>query len=835
MLLKTWHIFRGVFSLAGMTLCVLILILEIKGLPENLILGIRQELDSKDLHYSIDEVHMGPISGIKINNITIEDPSQEIDIYQAEKIQILFNLVDLSQGLFTPESLEVRNANFNVNLKLSDEEEYLKVHNANLNAKIIDAKNIKINYFECSTDHLNLNIQGELVNLSNTQNKDPQTPARLPNATDLNKLIPSHIKEAIININDVANTLNLTDKTSVNINFFYDGHNSVNNTATIDFSLPEFLYLGNLITSTKFSLKLKKGIISVPQFEINADNNESLSGYFEYELESKKLNANLKGQFFPFKYLKIFAPQLIQHIDFIAFTETPPQLNLFISTPDISDYKKWELHGDIKASNFKVQGLYVDLVEGPIQFKNLNFQTETLKLSGPQINGKVQVRYDFTNNKVSLYADAAGDPRHISHFIFNKNGRQNYLNVWERFSWGRTAIPTWSGYFDYRYDPISDEDLMTFDGEFKADGASINGVNTQKLAAKVYMQFPEQILVHNIQLDTTDTHARGNLGFKNVTTDCTIDYQFYSTLSIPQTLRVANGDWKGLLNTLNLPNNSYARITGHLNLSDALNARSEAYIELPEFSFNELKLESPRITFNMRDKKIMIASRRAKFYSGDMHFVYQDNLKLNQQALKINATNVDLAGLISELQKDSLNTAAGRVNFGADVNLKSQNGEIQSILGEGFVHIYDGLFLEIPFLSTFFNRLESILPFVSAAKVKEMSAELKFFDQQVNIDNFFSDGKLIALSGKGWFDWRQTMYFFNINTHYLKDILTLPKPLNVDILKTLFSPLSVLVQAEVRGDRNGYEWTINSMDNFKKSINRTPSRFMNIFKSKEER
>ncbi len=81
MLLKTWHIFRGVFSLAGMTLCVLILILEIKGLPENLILGIRQELDSKDLHYSIDEVHMGPISGIKINNITVEDPSQEIDMH----------------------------------------------------------------------------------------------------------------------------------------------------------------------------------------------------------------------------------------------------------------------------------------------------------------------------------------------------------------------------------------------------------------------------------------------------------------------------------------------------------------------------------------------------------------------------------------------------------------------------------------------------------------------------------------------------------------------------------------------------------------------------------
>ncbi|EDM25173.1 hypothetical protein LNTAR_24646 [Lentisphaera araneosa HTCC2155] len=834
MLLKTWHIFRGVFSLAGMTLCILILILEIKGLPKNLILGLRQELDSPHLNFSIDEVHVGPISGIKINNISVKDDSQEKAIYQAEKIQVSFNLADLSQGLFTPESLQVRNANFNLKLKHGNEEEYLLVNQVNLNAKLLDHKTLKINYFECNTQNLNLQIQGELTNWVQTEKKD-EASTKLLSATELNKLIPDHIKEAIINVNDVAQLLNITEKTSVKINFFVDVLQPEKSTAQIDLSLPEFLYLGSLVKSTKIRLQLKKDALTIPQFEINADNNETLSGHIEYELKSKKLSAQLKGQVFPFKYLKIFAPKLIKHVDFVKFNETPPSFNLYINNPNIDDYKQWEAQGTIKASNFQVQGLYVDLVEGPIKFKNLNFQSETLKLAGPQINGKVQVRYNFLNSKVSLYADASGDPRHISHFIFSDSGRRNYLNVWERFSWGRTAIPTWSGYFDYRYDPIRNEDLMTFDGEFKADGASINGVNTQKLSAKVYMQFPEQILVHNIQVDTTDTHARGHLGFKNVTNDCTIDYQFYSTISIPQTLRIANGEWKGLLDSLGLPNNSYARLTGHLNLDEALNARSEAYIELPEFTFNNLKIESPKITFNMRDKKIMIASRKADFYSGNMHFVYQDNLELNQQALKINATNIDLAGLISELQKDSLTTAAGRVNFGADIALKSKNGEIQSILGEGFVHIYDGLFLEIPFLSTFFNRLESILPFVSAAKVKEMSAQLKFFDQQVNIENFFSDGKLIALSGEGWFDWRQTMYLFNINTHYLKGILTLPKPLNVDILKGLFSPLSVLVKAEVRGDKNGYEWTINSMDNFKKSINGTPSRFFNIFKSDDER
>ena len=237
----------------------------------------------------------------------------------------------------------------------------------------------------------------------------------------------------------------------------------------------------------------------------------------------------------------------------------------------------------------------------------------------------------------------------------------------------------------------------------------------------------------------------------------------------------------------------------------------------------------------MRDKKIIVASRKAKLYSGDLAFTYQENLNSNHQALKINAQSVDLAGVISELQKDALNTAAGRVNFGADLAFKSRNGQIQSLLGEGFLNIHDGLFLEIPFLSTFFNRLETILPFVSAAQVKEVSAQLKFFDQQVNVDNFFSDRKLIALSGKGWYDWGQTMYMFNINTHYLKDILRLPKPINVDILKTLFSPLSVLVKAEVKGNKDGYEWEINSMDNFKNSIKKGPSSIFNLFKGKEER
>ncbi|WDE96030.1 hypothetical protein PQO03_09920 [Lentisphaera profundi] len=835
MLLKIWHIFRGIFSLTGMTLCVLILILEIKGLPENIILGLRQRLDTSQLKYTIEKVHLGPISGLKVHKLSIQDHKQNEVLYQADEIQVSFDLSDLSQGTFTPESLVIQNANFNINLKNKSQEEYLKLNNMNLNAKFVNSSNIQIKSFKCNTKNLKLTLQGDLANLK-SKKKDSKDPTiSLPSAQELNELIPEHIKEAIININDVADLLNITDKTDVNIHFYYDSLTPKMSTAQIDFSLPEFLYLGNLIKSTKVSLELKKNIITITQFEIKADEKELISGQLEYSLKDKTLNGQLTGQLFPLKYLKLFAPNTLPHIDFLKFTDTPPHIDIFFNSNNVTDPKSWDIKGDLRASNFKVQGLYVDLIEGPIKFKNLNFQSDTLKFSGPQINGKVQVRFDFTNNKVSLYADASGDPRHISHFIFSDNGRKNYLNVWDRFSWGRTAIPTWSGYFDYRYDPIRDQDLMTFDGSFQADGASINGVNTQKFSANIYMQFPEQVLVHNIQADTTDTHARGNLGFKNLTGDTTIDYQFYSTLSIPQTLRIANHDWKDLLNALELPNKSYARITGHVNLEDPLNARSEAYIELPEFSFSDLKLDNPLITFNMRDQKIMVASRKAKFYSGDLHFIYQDNLKLNQQALKLTASDVDLAGIISELQKDSLNTAAGRVNFGADLNLKSHKGKIHSILGEGFIHIHDGLFLEIPFLSTFFNRLESILPFVSAAQVKELSAQLKFFDQQVNIDNFFSDGKLVALSGDGWFDWGQTMYSFNINTHYLKDILTLPKPLNVDILKTLFSPLSVLMKAEVRGNKDDYEWTINSMSNLKKSINRTPSRLLNIFKTDPER
>ena len=835
MVLKIWHIFRGVFSLAGIALCVLILILEIKGLPENMILGLRQQLDNQNLTHTFKDIHIGPVSGLKVTYAQIRDNTQDKTLYSAEEVHIGFNTSDLTRGLLTPESLKVSNAKFNLKLHESGQEEYLSVQNANLNAKLINPQSIQIHNLECTTKHLELSITGSALNIIKSQKEDTKKQSSLPSVDDLNAIIPSHIKKAIVSVNDIAELLNLTDKSALNIDFFYDSLSPQKSSADMQLTLPEFLYNGNLVKNTTLKLTLEKNQINISHIDISADEDEVVSGNLEFDLDEGTIAGELKTQVFPLKYIKIFAPQLLKKLEFIQFRESPPQVNLVIQKSKINDPKNWEINGDLKATNFQIQGLYVDIVEGKFKVRDLNFISETLKLASPQINGQVQVKYTSHNNKVALYAKGSGDPRHISHFIFNTNGRKNYLNVWERFSWGTSADPKWKGYFDYMYDPVRKQNLMTFDGNFQADGASVNGVKTQNLSADVNMQFPEQILINNIRIDTTDRHARGAIGFKNVNTDCTLDYQFYSTLPIPQTLRIANGDWKNLLSSLDLPGESYARITGHLNLSEALDARSEAYIELPYFMFNGMKVESPVITFNMRDKQIVVSSRKAKFYSGNLLFTYQENLNSNHQALKLNANSVDLAGLISQLQKDSLSTAAGRVNFGADLALKSHKGQIRSIIGEGFLNIHDGLFLEIPFLSTFFNRLETILPFVSATQVKELSAELKFFDQQVNVKNFFSDGKLIALSGKGWYDWGQTMYMFNINTHYLKDILRLPKPINIDLLKTLFSPLSVLVKAEVRGNKDGYEWKINSMDNFKNSIKKGPSSLFNLFKKKEER
>ena len=824
---KTWQIFKSCFFIAGITICLLILIFEIKGLPENIKLGIRQKLDNQHLQYQFGDIQVGPINGLKISDTLITDKGfKNIPLYTAEEIKLDFHQNNSLNGNFKPKSLSLTNGDFKIPFLIDDNQRLFELSSCNLKVLFPDESRVVIENLSGKTKYSQLKISGEVYNLPKKEKKASESQFNLPDTIRLNELIPLNVKRQLFQFRDAISDLGISSSIHMDAHCKIDATHPEKSVIDLKLFIPSFLIHGNAIRQLSATLTLTNSSIIVKSFKLEADNNETINGELQFDINSKIIQGNIYGRFFPTRYLKTIVPEYTNAIDFITFKNSPPELKIIIDPSPINDIEKLSIRGTAKITDFAIQGFNIDLLEGDFFTKGFSVSAPKMQVHSPDINGLAGVSYSTSDNKIHVTGDCFGDPRHIAHFIFSATARRNYLNVWSRFAWGNAARPHWKGYFNYDLNDHS----MIFDGNFEANGATINGIKTQSLKAGIYMNYPEHILINDLKVEATNGYARADLGFRDVDTECHMDYSFYSTLPTGNVIELINPAWKQINEIFRIEGENYIRAAGSFPISDPLSVRSEAYLEVEKAQYNGIDINDAILTLNLRKKQLIIASQKAKLYSGDFHLYYQEDLETRNQAIKISGDQIDLAGVISDTQKQALTSASGKIDFGIDISLKSENGHVKSILGNGKIHISEGLFWEIPFLSQFFNTIENVLPFSSATKIKAVSAQLSFYDKSIQIDRFFTDGSLLALSGDGMYNWGDQSYNFNINTHYLKSILVLPRPFNVDILKEVFSPLSVLAKAQVKGKGNEWKWKIDVMKNIGNSIKNIPSKLLSPFK-----
>jgi hypothetical protein len=827
MIVKTWQVFKSFFFIAGISICLLVLIFEIKGLPKNLELGIRQQLDTETLKFTFGDIQFGPISGLRVTDAKITDLKHDKHVlYSAHEIKVKFEQNNTLNGQFNPSSFSIKGGNFSVPFDLGSQHKTFELKNCTLKASFPSENKISIDQLSGNSKYLAMEISGEVINIPTPKETQSTKKIQIPDTDRLNEIIPINLRQQVFQLRDTLKELNIASKAKLQAHCIIDASSPSESKIEATLDVPAFLYRGNAIRQLHIELSLTNESVIIKSFKLEADDNETINGEFQYNLASKVIQGHIYGRFFPTRYLKIFAPQYAQHIDFITFSKSPPELNIIIEPSPIDNIEKLKIRGSAKITNFAIQGFPIDLLEGDFFVDGLSINAPKMQVHSPNINGFAGVSFSPKDKLIHVTGDCLGDPRHISHFIFSKTARRNYLNIWTRFAWGSAARPHWKGYFSFDLKDNS----MVFDGNFQANGVTINGIKTQSLSADIIMNFPGHILINDLKLEATSGSARASLGFRDVNTECQMDYAFHSSLPLQNVIQLINPDWTNINDIFNMSGDNYIRATGSFPLSDPLAVRSEAYLEVANTLYNDIAIEDAILTLNLRDKKLIIASQKAKLYSGDLHLYYQEDLTNRNQSIKLTGDKIDLAGVISDTQKAALTTASGKIDFGIDLNLKSQDGLIKSVLGDGYVHITEGLFWEVPFLSQFFSTIENVLPFSSATKIKAISAQLNFYEKNIQIDRFFTDGSLLALSGDGNFNWGDTSYEFNIKTHYLKSVLVLPRPINVDILKGIFSPFSVLAKAKVTGKGNDWEWDIDVMKNLGDSIKNIPSAILAPFK-----
>ena len=71
---------------------------------------------------------------------------------------------------------------------------------------------------------------------------------------------------------------------------------------------------------------------------------------------------------------------------------------------------------------------------------------------------------------------------------------------------------------------------------------------------------------------------------------------------------------------------------------------------------------------------------------------------------------------------------------------------------------------------------------------------------------------------------------FEFNTHYLKSVLSLPKPLDFDLLKPVFGPVSTVMKGRLTGNLDEYNWELENVRKIKDLIKTIPNALLYPFK-----
>ena len=82
---------------------------------------------------------------------------------------------------------------------------------------------------------------------------------------------------------------------------------------------PSFLIHGNDIRQLSASLSLTNSSIIVNSSKLEADNNDTINGELQFDINSTIIQGNIYGRFFPTRYLKTIVPEYNNAIDFITF------------------------------------------------------------------------------------------------------------------------------------------------------------------------------------------------------------------------------------------------------------------------------------------------------------------------------------------------------------------------------------------------------------------------------------------------------------------------------------------------------------------------------------
>lgn len=821
-------------------LCIFLILMlgyifETQGLPKNLLYSIEKTLYIDGLKFHCDEVQVGPINGLRLSQVKLFD-SQDLEkvLLSADEVKLGYsreNFLEAQELLIN--SLKVQNGKINLLIETKSEREEFKLKGTTLDLAL-EENTLEVKEFTAKWQNINLSFSGQIPGINTLFTRDlshetPDLSFSIVSAKFFNQKIPEEQKQNLLDILQSLDALNSLGEIYCNVVFSIPADQPTELELSLNISIPEFIYQGLHCRNAELELSLKKNsVIDISKLKVRIDKNEFIGGRLLIDLKNDTARGQFDSRFLPQRIIKALIPKTAQTINFLDFTEAP-SLNFEIICHKLSkliethDPRLIELkNGQLSSRNTKYNGLTLTNVTSKFNIKDLKISLTDIDASSEELSGKFNLFIDPLNYLTIISGDFVGNPEAIHYFPLQKQARTILKNIWKDFKWSPLSPAKFSGTYMNSLNPLDRKltNLNLFQGKLKASNAQYNGLQTRRLESDVYVT-NDYVFLDNMKvtLDKQD-HAKLKLAISPLASNSYINIESHEAkVPIKPLLELFQKGLSGSLSPITF--NESATVSTFnavfpIEQTDGQDNFLICYADFPELSFLEHKIYQSSSEISLFKNFLDIQISKSQAYKGEVKGRISSNLNTKPFKLDLQFKNLNLTSLSQQFAPDSTQVSGKLSGLSSlEVTPSNEHRSYNLLNGTGSLNITNGAFFSVPILSPLIEKINNFVPFGNTSEITEIHSTLKFQGDKIFVPRLVSNGKIIAFSSNGYYDWKDEYLKFNIKTHYLHKLFSLPKPFDFDPISAILSNSTGFMNSEIKGKIEDPTWKFKITGNFK--------------------
>lgn len=531
--------------------------------------------------------------------------------------------------------------------------------------------------------------------------------------------------------------------------------------------------------------------------ETDSDNPQALTAKTTLDLKEKRISANGEIQVYPHRLcqaLRIFQDK--KFLKKLTMRGPPARFDFTLKKSPLLEPEKWHTQFALKASRLSYDGLDFEQVDasGTINKSRLKMNSATARSPAAKIMKVTSLELDLTRPELMLTGECQADPLAVDAFIVEGRPRELYRKLWKNFQWGNSAPHAVFDKLHFREFP-SGRWSLRIQARIKDKDLTYRGIDADRAEVYLDTELPARVTLKELHAVAGDQELKGWLDFK-LAGDPMLFFDCHGQYDPFQAFSAAAPEIKEQLRPFDVADNTATTLKGSVHLRGDPRPRMQARLQGDWLDYHQFHFENFTAEWQMVEHELKYNLPEAKLSDGTVAISGFHNRFFGNGRLKIELQDAKLGGLIDQLQKEPVEKDYGLLSCKATLDLhRRQNDNPLHINGQGEIKIREGNLWNAPIL----HRLGETLGIASLGQITQLDAKVDFTGNEAVIPEFTTDGTILALSGKGSYNWVANDLNFKVYGQALKPTSLVP---------LVLKPLSWFFEAELKGSPKEYKWQL---------------------------